>query len=127
MGVNMNMIIALINAFSLVVQFSICVIEVLNSILGMPLFIYLSKTCLSSVLKTWFLHEFQHGSMTLNAPLSTNSDERCVSSICRIVNGFMNSKNIVELLSSILGQPYLNCLEKGCLRSVCENVINLQI
>ena len=63
------MIIALINAFSQVAQFSFCVPDVPNLILGMPHFVHLSKTCLSSVLKTWFLHEFQHGSMTLDAPL----------------------------------------------------------
>ena len=49
---NMNMIIALINAFSLVAQFSICLLEVLNSILEMPNFTTFDKRYWRYVVKT---------------------------------------------------------------------------
>ena len=78
-----------------------------------------TENMVSSRTSTWF--------NDIGCPTFTNFDERCVSSICRIVNSFMNSRNIVDVPSSILGQPYLICLENGCLKSVCENVIILQI
>ena len=123
---NLSIGISLTRAFGLVAWFSLWVRQVPSSILGMPHLIHLSKTCLSSVLETWFLHKLEHGSMTLNAPLLQTLTKGVWVLFRQIVNGFLNSKNIVELPSSILGQPYLNCLEKGCLRSVCKTVMNLQ-
>ena len=80
------------------------------------------------VLQAWYpLWLLDDLSLILEMSQFYKFHERCVTSICRNVNGFINSRNIVQLSSSIIGQPYFIYLDKRCLRSVCQIMTNVQI
>ena len=107
---NLDISISLKWAFGQVAWFSPRVWEVPSSILGMPHFIHLNKTCPSSVLETWILYGFQHAPFYSTQQNVSKYDVDVSWSTYNIDKGNCLSSVILHLDSSHRESNFTNAL-----------------